>query len=216
MVPQQFNRFPPQNSSRTPAPTSTPRPVAQNFRNPAPTNPNLGNNQQNTQRVCYSCHQPGHFTNQCPQKGTITPVRFNLGATPAKTLAQNNQGVSQATSQPGGAPQSVVRGRVNHVILEGAQEAPDVVLGKSLVNSVPASALFDSGASHSFVFGVFATKNNLEVMHLKHTLLVQLLGVEISSKVGCLGAKLLIGGVEFLANLIVLDTQTLDVILGMD
>ena len=33
---------------------------------------------------------------------------------------------------------------------------------------------------------------------------------------GCFGAKLLIDGVEFIDNLIVLDTQTLDVILGMD
>ena len=53
-------------------------------------------------------------------------------------------------------------------------------------------------------------------MRLKHTLLVQSPGAELSSKVGCLGAKLLIAGVEFLANLIVLNTQTLDVILGMD
>ena len=101
-------------------------------------------------------------------------MRFNLVATPAKMPASSaNQGASHVTGQSGGAPQSVVRGRVNHVTLEGAQEAPDVVLGKFLVNSVPASVLFDSGASHSFVSGVFATKNKLEVVHLQHTLLVQ-------------------------------------------
>nr|ADB85355.1 putative retrotransposon protein [Phyllostachys edulis] len=81
----------------------------------------------------------GHFANQCPQKGIITPVRFNLGATPAKTPAQSSQRISQGTSQPGGASQSVVRGRVNHVTLEGAQEAPDVVL----VNSLKIIALED-------------------------------------------------------------------------
>ena len=69
------------------------------------------------------------------------------------------------------------------------------ILGKFLVNSVPASVLFYSGASHLFVSGVFATKNNLEVMRLKHTLLVQSTGAELSSKVWCLGAKLLIAGV---------------------
>ncbi|MGL6082369.1 MAG: hypothetical protein ACRC4N_07805, partial [Gammaproteobacteria bacterium] len=148
IVPQQFTRFQPQNSFRTPAPPSAPRPFVQNSRNPTPVNPTPGNNsRQDGTRVCFSCRQPGHYANQCPQKGTITPVRFNLGATPAKTPVQNNQGVSQGTSQPGGTPQSVVRGRVNHVTLEGAQEAPDVVLGKFLVNSVPASVLFDSGAS---------------------------------------------------------------------
>ena len=67
-VPQQNNRFPPQNSFRMPAPTSAPRPATQNFRNPAPANPNPGSNQQNIPRVCYSCRQPGHLTNNCPQK----------------------------------------------------------------------------------------------------------------------------------------------------
>ena len=32
-----------------------------------------------------------------------------------------------------------------------AQDAQDVVIGMFLVNSAPASVLFDSGASHSFI-----------------------------------------------------------------
>jgi hypothetical protein len=44
-----------------------------------------------------------------------------------------------------------MRGRVNHVTAEQAQDAPSVVLGTFLVNSVPAKVLFDSGASHSFI-----------------------------------------------------------------
>jgi hypothetical protein len=34
---------------------------------------------------------------------------------------------------------------------EEAQQAPDVVLGMFLVSSHPATILFDSGASHSFI-----------------------------------------------------------------
>ena len=41
-----------------------------------------------------------------------------------------------------------MRGRVNHVTAELAQDTPDVVHGTFLVNFVPASILFDSGASH--------------------------------------------------------------------
>ena len=52
-------------------------------------------------------------------------------------------------------------------------------------------------------------------MHLKHTLLVQSPEAKLSSKSGCLGVKLLIFEVEFLANLTILDTHTLDVIHGM-
>jgi hypothetical protein len=37
------------------------------------------------------------------------------------------------------------------VAAETAQEAQDVVFGMFLVNSAPASVLFDSGASHTFI-----------------------------------------------------------------
>jgi hypothetical protein len=55
-------------------------------------------------------------------------------------MPQNNKG-----------QQNFVRGRVNHVAAETAQEAQDVVFGMFLVNSAPASILFVSGASHSFM-----------------------------------------------------------------
>jgi hypothetical protein len=42
-------------------------------------------------------------------------------------------------------------GRVNYMIGEEAQQAQDVVLGLFLTSSHPATVLFDSGASHSFI-----------------------------------------------------------------
>jgi hypothetical protein len=44
-----------------------------------------------------------------------------------------------------------VRGKVNHVTAEQAQDAPDFVLDTFPVNSVSATVLFDFGASHSFI-----------------------------------------------------------------
>ena len=49
------------------------------------------------------------------------------------------------------ATHGVGSGRVNLISAEEAQEATDVVLGTLLVNSCPATVLFDSGASH-FLF----------------------------------------------------------------
>jgi hypothetical protein len=43
------------------------------------------------------------------------------------------------------------RGRVNHVVVEEAQEAPDVVIGMFLVSGTSIVVLFDSGASHPFI-----------------------------------------------------------------
>jgi hypothetical protein len=54
--------------------------------------------------------------------------------------------------------QNHVRGRVNHVSVEQAQNDAGVVLGTFFVNSVPATVLFDSGASHSFITDQFVKK----------------------------------------------------------
>lgn len=90
------------------------------------------------------------------------------------------------------------------------------MLGKFLVNSVPATVLFDSGASYSFVSQIFAAKHQLKVSTLKTTLLVQSPDSELSTNQGCPQVKVNIEGVEFLANLILIDTKSLNVILGMD
>ena len=105
---------------------------------------------------------------------------------------------------------------MNHVTVEEAQTASDVVLGKFLVNSAPATVLFDSGATHSFVSRIFAAKHQLKVSSLKTALLVQTPGSELSTNQGCPQVKVIIEGIEFLANLIIIDTKSLDVILGMD
>nr|ADB85376.1 putative retrotransposon protein [Phyllostachys edulis] len=113
-------------------------------------------------------------------------------------------------------PQPFGRGCVNHVIVEEAQTASDVVLGKFIVNSAPATVLFDSGASHSFVSQISAAKHPLKVSTLKTALLVPSPGSELSTNQSCPQVKMIIEGVEFLANLVIINTKSLDVILGMD
>jgi hypothetical protein len=54
--------------------------------------------------------------------------------------------------------QNYTRGRVNHVTVEEAQEAPDVVLGMFFVNATSTIVLFDSGASHSFISAAYVKK----------------------------------------------------------
>jgi hypothetical protein len=47
------------------------------------------------------------------------------------------------------------------VAMEEAQEAPNVVIGMFLINDTSAVVLFDSGASHSFIFAAYVGKHNL-------------------------------------------------------
>ena len=81
-------------------------------------------------------------------------------------------------------------GRVNHVTTEEAQVDPDVVLGMFLVNSAPATVLFDSGATHSFVTQEFAFKSGMTPTPLNNPMVVQAPGAETRVKIGCKGVDL--------------------------
>jgi hypothetical protein len=63
--------------------------------------------------------------------------------------------------------QNYAHGRVNHVAVEEAQEASDVVIGMFFVNDTSTIVLFDSGASHSFISTAYVEKHNLNLALLK-------------------------------------------------
>ena len=60
-------------------------------------------------------------------------------------------------------PVTASRGHVNCISAEEAQEDPNVVLGTLLVNCHPASVLFDTGASHSFISENYARLHNVSL-----------------------------------------------------
>jgi hypothetical protein len=105
-------------------------------------------------------------------------------------------------------------GRVNHITAESAQEAPNVALGTYLINSIPASVLFDSGASHSFITESFVEKHNIPKYPLKKMLHISSPGGEMKATHSCLHVNLNIQGIDFLVNLVVLGSNGIDVILG--
>ena len=110
----------------------------------------------------------------------------------------------------------MARGRLNHVNAEDALEAPDIVLGTFPVNSVPATVLFDSGASHSFVTEPFVKKSGMRPSVMRRPMLVQIPGSTTKTNLVCKDVPIDIQGVPFHAELIVLGAQGLEVILGMN
>jgi hypothetical protein len=105
---------------------------------------------------------------------------------------------------------------MNHVAVEDAQAAPDVIIGMILVNDNNAIVLFDSGASHSFIASNFVQKHNLPLSILKNRMIVSSPEGDMHARQVSPKGSLLIRGVEFLANLIVLESKGIDMILGMD
>jgi hypothetical protein len=154
---------------------------------------------------CFNYGQNGHFANRYPQKQSNLSVVQGVNQTP-----------NRITNTTTPARQNQARAHVNHVAVEDAQEALDVIIGMILVNDNNAIVLFDSGASHSFVVASFVQKCNLPLSMLKNQMIVSSPGGDMHARHVCSTVSILIRGVEFLANLIVLESKGIDVILGMD
>jgi hypothetical protein len=202
-LPQSMAAPPPQRfASQAPRPNNPNRqyssncPAGRNFSggNRSTFNPNNGSQGSG----CYTCGQPRHFSKECPLKKPTAPSlsapRPNEGqgrGPPGRNLK------TQATS---------ARGRLNHVTAEEVAEALDIVL----------DVLFDSGASHSFVTENFVKQGKLESTMMTRAMLVQIPGSVVKTKDNCVDVSVDIHGVSFQANLIILGTKGLDVVLGMD
>lgn len=153
--------------------------------------------------ACFNCGNRGHFADRCP-------VKHQVISDQRQDLKTSFDQWSDFTSQNPG------RAHVNHVTAEEAQEAPHVVFGTFLVNSTPATVLFDSGASHSFMSRGFATLHNLSLSLMPAPMMIQSPGSEMRSIHECREVEIKIKGVKFSANLIVINSAGLDVILGMN
>jgi hypothetical protein len=102
------------------------------------------------------------------------------------------------------------------VDVEEVQEAPDVVIGMFLVNDTSTVVVFDSRASHSFISAAYVGKHNLPLALLRCQVIVSSLGEDMPARQLCPKVNLKIRRLDFVANLIVLESKGIDVILGMD
>nr|CAE03723.2 OSJNBa0021F22.17 [Oryza sativa Japonica Group] len=138
---------------------------------------------------------PGHFADKCPKP-------------------RRQQGQAPPRSNNGG--KDVIRGRANHVTAEDVLTTPDVIVGTFLIHSIPATILFDSGASHSFISVPFVGRNQLGVERLRNPLLITTPGGVMIAKYYSPAVPTEIQGIPFPSDLILLDTKNLDVVLGMN
>src|SRR3954465_14417705 len=99
-------------------------------------------------------------------------------------------------------------------MMEDAQQSSEIVLDRLLLCSVPATVLFDSEASHSFMSDAFAKSLDLPRKRLPTPLAIDSTGSRMQSSGSIPGVEICIQGVTFSSPLIVLPCSDIDVILG--
>ena len=80
------------------------------------------------------------------------------------------------------------------------------MLGTFDINSTPATVLFYSGASHSFISQAFVRNHSIPLCAMKNPILVNSSGGSMPASYRCLPTSLSLRGVEFQVTPIVLRT----------
>jgi hypothetical protein len=79
------------------------------------------------------------------------------------TPAQNKQ-------QTPGKGYSIVR--VNQVSVDATPDGADIVLGMFYINAIPATILFDSSSTHSFMSARYANTNEIPLLNMRKPMIV--------------------------------------------
>jgi hypothetical protein len=121
-------------------------------------------------------------------------------------------------THPPRGPQKVVvakTGRINYTTMEDIPEGEQVLADMFSLNGHPTTVLFDSGASHDFISKVCTQKHQLVIEHIITPYLIHTPGGNIATKQLVMATPLSLAGRLIRTNLIVLEGQGIDVILGM-
>ncbi|WVZ75520.1 hypothetical protein U9M48_023565 [Paspalum notatum var. saurae] len=150
------------------------------------------------QRPTYRAMSQGQSNPPAPNQATILVVRNCYKCGDSGHLANN-------CPQKGQQQQQGAR-----------QNAPQQQQGAPTINVNPATVLFDTGGTHSFITRSYAEQNNIPISSMKKPMVVASPGGEINTSSICSRVGIKIRGVEFSAKLIVIDSMSIDIILGMD
>ncbi|CAA0832545.1 Unknown protein, partial [Striga hermonthica] len=147
--------------------------------------------------ICFHCRRPGHLRGYCPDR------------------AQRQQGQRQrqlAPNQPCGAP-----ARVYALDQAKAAEQPGTMSGMISLHGVPIFALFDTGATHSFI-----SAKCLEAIRVRGVSAVDPLEISLASGRKIVTSSLAenlsmsIGGRTLEVDAFVIEMRDFDLIHGMD
>jgi hypothetical protein len=110
----------------------------------------------------------------------------------------------------------VRHGKLNFTTMSDIPEGASVLTCTFYINGTPVKILFDSRATHSFISENLLGKLSLMGSHTKSAYKIITPGGNISSHIIAFGVPLKLGSKNIQSNLITINLEGMDVILGMD
>jgi predicted aspartyl protease len=105
---------------------------------------------------------------------------------------------------------------VNFTTLSELPEGAPIMTGTFSINHQPVIILFDSGATHSFISAKCGTKIGLNLYSTSGAYTIATPGGKISSNQVCRSMPIQMGRNLVRTDLLLLDLEEMDVLLGMD
>ena len=157
--------------------------------------------------ACFRCGGMGHLARNCPSIRQARPPAL------PPPRSGNQIGALPPTNQS----RPPAQGRVFAMARREAENTLGVITGTVSLCDHAAYALFDPGASHSFISEQFVKLSGIEPKLLEVMLCVTTpLNDKVSVTYGCPDCKIVIGGRKEKIDLIILTMHDFDVIVGMD
>jgi hypothetical protein len=162
--------------------------------------PNVQQIQQRSSNYrCFNCGSADHFIRDCPQ-----PKKLNQG-----------QSSNQSNQNKGKRPMMQVRqGQVNFTTLAELPDGARVMSGTFSIHHKQVVTLFDSGATHSFISNNCGTRIGLDFCPTKGSYMISTPGGKITSDQMVKNMPIQLGSKEIRTDLILLNLEGIDVILG--
>jgi predicted aspartyl protease len=110
----------------------------------------------------------------------------------------------------------VRQGRANLATLSELPEGTPIMTGTFSINHQPMIILFDSGATHSFISSKCGTKLGLGLYPTSGAYMIATPGGKISSNQVCRSVPIQMGRNLVRTDLLLLDLEGIDVLLGMN
>ncbi|XP_022042227.1 uncharacterized protein LOC110944889 [Helianthus annuus] len=167
--------------------------------------------------LCFRCGQTGHFANDC-KAGPKCYKCGGFGHISRECKGKKGEGSSQGPAED---KKEDVKPKANAraftMTRAEAKTDPNVVSGTFLVNDVPASVLFDSGASRSFVAHSFCGKLPRMPRKIEEPFCVETVVGRPTSVTDALDDCFIdLEGHRFPASLFIITLGGFDVVLRMD